>query len=323
MGSEAGTEDSTTRSPDDWSGEHERLYAERQARLADHCGVDVESKSMETAAAGRIHYLVAGDPDGEPVVLLHGVSTTAATWLPMADALTDEYRLYIPDRPGRGLSAAPSYRGRDLRQFLVEYVLDLLEGLDVDRPHVVGNSLGGQQAFLLALDHDRVDRLCLVGAPGGVSKEFSLLWRLLTVRGVNRLLFWLMGLGDPVDTARESTEQFLVSDASAVPEPFYGLLAASQEMPDRQRSLRSLQSEQGSFGRMHPLFDIRDGIVEIERPTGFVWGSEDSFWPPEVGRPLADRMPDAEFHELQGVGHMPWMDPGDEAEMRIRSFLDG
>ncbi|MEF8853411.1 MAG: alpha/beta fold hydrolase [Haloarculaceae archaeon] len=240
-------------SPADWDDDDERRYAERQADLATECGVDAESRVVETDAAGRVHYLVAGDPEGEPVVLLHGVGTHAATWLPMVPALADDYRVYAPDRPGRGLSAAPSYRGRDLREFLVAYLLELFDGLGLDRPHVVGNSLGGQQAFLLAIDHDRVDD-------------------------------------------------------DGVPEAFYETLAAGQRLPGRTESLRSLNLEQGSFGRAHPLFDLTD---------------EDAFWPPEVGRPVAERMPDATFHELPDHGHVPWLEPGEGTQACVRSFLDG
>jgi len=315
--------DDQTLTPDDWQSGPEQQYARRQTALADHHGVEFESRVFESDAAGQIHYLTAGDPDGEPVVLLHGISTTAATWLPMVSSLTDEYRLYIPDRPGRGLSGAPSYRNRDLRRFMVSYLVELLDHLGLESPHVVGNSLGGQQAFLLALDHDRVDRLCLVGAPGGVSKDFDLLWRLMTVRGANRLLYWLMGRGDPVETARESAQQVLVADDVAISEAFYELMAASSALSDRQQSLRSLQLEQGSFGRMHSLFDLRDEIVGIERPTAFVWGTEDSFWPPEVGQSLAAQMPDAQFHVLDGHGHMPWLEPDETATAKIRAFLDG
>lgn len=309
--------------PEDWPSRREQGYARRQAALADQYGVQFESRTFESDAAGRIHYLTAGDPDGDPVVLLHGVSTTAATWLPLVPTLTDEYRLYIPDRPGRGLSDAPSYRDRDLRHFMVSYLVELFDHLGLDRPHVVGNSLGGQQAFLLALDHDWVDRLCLVGAPAGVSKDFDLLWRLITVRGVNRLLFWLMGRGDPVENAKESARRVLVADDAAIPEAFYELVAASSALSDRQQSLRSLQLEQGSFGRMHSLFDLRDEIVGIDRPTAFVWGTEDSFWPPEVGQPVAEGMPDAQFHVLDNHGHMPWLEPEEEATGKIRAFLDG
>ncbi|MFC3477297.1 alpha/beta fold hydrolase [Halobacterium litoreum] len=311
------------RTPEGWSTEAERRYADAQARLAEHCGVDVASRTVDTESAGRIHFLEAGDPDGEPVVFLHGVSTTAATWLPMLSALADDYRLVVPDRPGRGLSNSAKYTNKHLRSFMTAYLADLFDELGLDSPHVVGNSLGGQQAFLLALDHQRVDRLCLVGAPGGVSKEFSALWKLMTVRGVNRVLYWLNSLGDAEENARESTAELLVADDSAVPEPFYDVLAAASGMDAQQWSLRSLQTAQGSFGRMHDLFDLTDELPGIERPTCFVWGTEDSFWKPEVGRPVADSMPDAAFHELDGYGHMPWLDPGDETEERVRAFLDG
>lgn len=306
--------------PEDWGHPAERRYADRIADLAAYYDVDYESHLLETDSVGDIHYLRAGDREGEPVVLLHGVSTDAATWLPLVPAL-EAFDLIIPDRPGRGLSAAPSYRGRGLRTFMVAYLLDLLDALDLEDPHVVGNSLGGQQAFLLAIDHDCVDRLCLVGGPGGISKEFDLLWKLQTVRGLNRLLFWAMTRGDPVENAETNTEQFLVEDPTAVPEEFYQLLAAAHQLPGRQRSLRSLTTEQGSFFRMHDIFDLREEIVDIERPTAFVWGTEDSFWPPSVGRPVADRMPDAAFHVLEDHGHMPWMEPGDETGTTVRSFL--
>jgi len=309
--------------PEDWDTDAERRYADAQARLAEHCGADAASRTVDTDAAGRIHYLEAGDPDGDPVVLLHGVSTTAATWLPMLPALADDYRLVVPDRPGRGLSAPARYTDKHLRSFMTAYLADLCAELGLDSPHVVGNSLGGQQAFLLALDHDRVDRLCLVGAPGGVSKEFSTLWKLMTVRGVNRALYWLNSLGDAEENARESTAELLVADDSAVPEPFYDVLAAASGMDAQQRSLRSLQTAQGSLGRMHDLFDLTDELPGIERPTCFVWGTEDSFWNPDVGRPVAESMPNAEFHELDGYGHMPWLDPGDETERLVREFLDG
>lgn len=317
-----GKPDPKTWGPSDWPTEPERRYADWQSRLAAHYNLDVDSRTIESDAAGRIHYLTAGNPDGEAVVLLHGVTTTAATWLPMVPALTDDYRLYVPDRPGRGLSAAPSYSDRPLHESLTDYLVELFDELQLPRPHVVGNSLGGLQAFLLATDHDCVDRLSLVGAPAGVSREFPLLFRLFTVWGLNRALIWLQRRGDPVETAEEAMGAINVVDDSAIPAVFYKLLATSQDLPGRGKSLRSLLNQEGSFGRIDPIFDIRDDIVRIERPTRFVWGSEDYFWEPNVGRQVASRMPDAEFHELDDYGHMPWMEPGETVERLVRSFLE-
>lgn len=309
--------------PSDWATEPERDFARAQQRLAEHHDVAVASRTVDTAAAGRIHYLEAGDPDGEPVVLLHGVGTDAAPWIPALPALTDDYRVIAPDRPGMGLSDRPSYQDVDLRSYLVAYLLELFEDLGLDRPHVVGNSLGGKQAFFLALDHDAVARLCLVGGPGGVSREFPLVFRLMTAKGVNRLLYWLNARGDPLETAKEQAATLLVDDPSDLSEAFYEVIAAASQIPGRNRSLRSLQSQQGEWLRMHPTFDIVDEIVEIERPTCFAWGTEDYFWPPAVGQSIAERMPNAEFHVLEGHGHMPWMEADEAATDVMRSFLDG
>lgn len=230
---------STRRLPADWSTPAERRYAERQGRLADHYGLDVESYVIDSASV-RVHYLTAGDPDGAPVLLLNGFSAPAAIWLSLVPALADGYRLIIPDMPGQGLSAKPNFHGRDLRSHLVGYLHELLDTIDINRPHVVGNSLGGWQAFLLAIDADRVDRLCLVGAPVGVSREFPWPIRLLTVRGLNRLLLWATNSGDPIENARSWVRQFAVVDTSAVPEAFYELYAARQALPGVPLSLRTL-----------------------------------------------------------------------------------
>lgn len=313
----------TTRPPDDWPTEPERRYAERQARLAAHLGLDVASRVVETDAVGPLHVLEAGDSDGPPVVLLHGLTAPAASWLPLADALVDRYRLVAPDMPGEGLSAKPSYRGRDLRSFGVAAHRELLDALGLERPDVVANSLGAWQAFLLAIDHDRVDRLCLVGAPVGLTRDFPLVPRLLTVRGLNRLLFRLARRGDPLEQARAWHRRFSVVDDAAVPEPYYALYAARGALPGLDASLRSLLDEVGSFGRIAPVADLRHEVLDLDRPTAFVWGSEDYFWPPEVGRAVADRLADAAFHELPGHGHAPWLEPGEEAARLVRSFLDG
>ena len=283
----------------------------------------IDSLVVDTESAGRVHVLAAGNPDGEPVLLTHGLSTTGATWLPLFPALTDEYRLYAPDRPGRGLSDPVSYKGRDLRSFLGAYLLEVCDALELERPHVVGNSLGGGQAFFLAIDADRVDRLCLVGGPMGVSKDVPLLYRLPTIRGLSRVLFWLMSRGDPIENARDRMSPLNVVDDSAISDEFYEMYGIGSELPGRTRSLRSLNNQQTSFGRMHPMYDIREEIVTIERPTSFIWGTEDSFFAPEVGRPIAEHMPDAEFHVLADHGHTPWLEPGEEVERRLRTFLDG
>lgn len=310
------------RGPDDWPTDPERTYARRQAALAEEAGVDVSSRVVETESAGRIHYLVGGNPDGEPVVLLHGINVPGATWLPLVPTLADEYRLYIPDRPGVGLSDPHTYSYDELRRFPVEYLLELFDAEELARPHVVANSLGGLQAFLLAIDHDRAASLGFLGAPAGLTSDFDLFYRLLSARGFNELLYWYMYQGDPMENTKEMVADFFVTDDSAISRAFYELLAANEQLPGRVKSEQSLARAETSWGQFHPVFDLSEQVVSLAVPAVFIWGTEDAFWEPDAGRDIVAAMPDAALHELQGYGHGPWLEPGDTASELLRDFLD-
>lgn len=81
-------------------------------------------------------------------------------------------------------------------------------------------------------------------------------------------------------------------------------------------------TELGRFGRVRSLLDFREEVQSIGRPTSFIWGSNDYYWNPELGRSVARQMPNARFHELEAHGHTPWLEPTDKAETRVRAFLD-
>ena len=307
--------------PADWPTEPERRYARAVGALADRHGVAVESRVLHTEAAGRIHYLVGGDPDGEPLVLLHGINVCGGYWLPLLPALLEDFRVYVPDRPGGGLSEPRTYAAETLRATLTDYLVDLLDALSMERPRVVGNSLGGLQSFLLALDHDRVGRLGLVGAPAGLTRDFDLLFRLMTARGPDRVIEWLFTRGDSVDNARERAAQFYTVDPSAVSAEFYEMLGAAWDLPGRAESERTLARAESSFLRMHPVFDLTDSLVDLDVPTAFIWGTEDAFWGPDLARDLVASMPEGELSVLEDHGHVPWLEPGDAVRERLMTFL--
>lgn len=307
--------------PAAWDDEGRQAYARRQAALAETYGIEITSNVVTVEDYGDVHYLTAGPSDGTPVVFLHGVGTTAATWVPLLPAVAEEYRLIVPDRPGIGLSAPLDYGEGSFRRRLVEYLPALLETLDVTDAAVVGNSLGGLQAFLLALDTEYVTTLVLVGGPAGLTRSFPLPFRLLTIRGLDRVLERVTSTGDPVETARTQIERIGVVDTSAIPESFYEVLAANNALEEQTRSLRTLNRRAGSFGRMHPLYDITDEIKNLTVPTTFIWGEQDAFFDPSVGRPVVQAMTDASLHVLPEHGHMPWLEPSNEVASMLGTAL--
>jgi pimeloyl-ACP methyl ester carboxylesterase len=299
--------------------DEEDAYLDALADVCDHYGIDAESKYVHfTNPATRVHYLTAGE--GPPVLLLHGLGSTSAVWLPLFDALTDHFTVIAPDRPGRGLSTPTDYRDVNFREFGVEYVVELLDELGIEAASVVGNSLGGFQALALAAERPgRVDRLCLVGAPGGLSRSVPAMFRLFGVPKVGRWLFDY-SKATTVAAARKTNRQMNVEDDSALPDVYFGPEIRTEEVPGQRESLWSLLQSLGSIRGMSPQFDLRDDLPTAV-PTRFVWGTEDYFWKPNVGRPIVDGMANADLVVLDGYGHVPWLEPGDTAEEAVCSFL--
>lgn len=85
-----------------------------------------------------------------------------AGWLPTVDSMSPVAVRHVVTGPGHGASPVPD--GPYAIDDLAEDVIGLLDGLDVDRAHIVGLSLGGMTAMRLAARNpDRVDRMVLLG----------------------------------------------------------------------------------------------------------------------------------------------------------------
>lgn len=296
-----------------------QAYFDALAAYAETLDVEVASRTA-TVDGDRVHYLEAGD--GPPLVCLHGISTSAATWLPVFESLAEHFTVYAPDRPGRGYSEPIDYADVDFRRFGVDYVTGLMDALDVPEARVLGNSLGGMQALHLQVDHpERVTRTCLVGAPGGLSRAVPLAFRLSYVPKLGPWLF-RRNVAETVAEAREQWNQVNVVDDSALPDELLRVELAAENVPGQTDSLVSLNSNAGTFrGGMAERFVVRDELEASDVPTRFVWGTEDSFWPPSVGRPVADAMGHADMVVLDDHGHTPWLEPTTTARDAILEFL--
>jgi len=297
----------------------ERAYVDALEAYVEDLDVAVASRTA-TVDGNRIHYLEAGD--GPPLLALHGISTSAATWLPLFEALTEEFRVVAPDRPGRGLSEPVDYATVDFREFGVEYVTGLMDALNVESTHVLGSSLGGMQALHLQVDHpDRVHRNCLVGAPGGLSRKVPWLFRLTYAPKVGPWLF-RKNVADTIEEARKGWQRLNLEDDSALPDALLEVELAAENVPGNTDSLVSLNYHAGTLrGGMREAFVVRDELATSEIPTRFVWGTEDSFWPPSVGKPVAQSMPNGELVVLDDHGHTPWLEPTTHARDAILEFL--
>ncbi|WP_405595152.1 alpha/beta fold hydrolase [Streptomyces sp. NBC_01410] len=119
--------------------------------MVDHRSIDV--------GGIRLSFQVSGPPDAPPVVLLHALGEDVTDWDLIAVALAAGRRVYALDLRGHGRSAWPGEYSLELMR---ADVVGFLDALALDRVDLIGHSMGGIVALLLAEDHPRrVNRLVL------------------------------------------------------------------------------------------------------------------------------------------------------------------
>lgn len=93
-----------------------------------------------------IHYLERGR--GEPLLLVHGLGCSGADWAFQVAALEHRFRIIVPDLPGSGHSSPP--RNEYTIAGFAAALWKLMDHLGIDRPNIVGFSLGGAVALEMA-----------------------------------------------------------------------------------------------------------------------------------------------------------------------------
>ena len=127
----------------------------------------------------RVFFRSAGS--GPALVLVHGITSTSATWANVLPYLAERFTVIAPDLLGHGESAKP--RGDYSLGAYASGIRDLLLALGHDRATFVGHSLGGGVAMQLAYQFpERCERLVLV-ASGGLGREVSPVLRAVALPG--------------------------------------------------------------------------------------------------------------------------------------------
>jgi 2-hydroxy-6-oxonona-2,4-dienedioate hydrolase/4,5:9,10-diseco-3-hydroxy-5,9,17-trioxoandrosta-1(10),2-diene-4-oate hydrolase len=253
-----------------------------------------------TAAGTEIFFAEAGT--GPAVVMLHGGGPGASgvtNYSRNIDALAQRYRVIVPDMPGYGRSAKGIDKS-DPFGYLGDAIRGLLDELDIDTAHLVGNSYGGAAALRLALDTPhRVGKLVLMG-PGGIGTT-----RMLPTAGINSLLSYYGGDGPSRDKLAAFIRNYLVYDADSVPDKLIDVryrasidpeVVANPPLtrPSGPMALRTLW-------RMDLTRDSR--LATLQTPTLVLWGRDDKVNRPAGGPMLLKAMPNAELVMTSRTGH--------------------
>ncbi|GAA2905070.1 alpha/beta fold hydrolase [Nonomuraea rubra] len=111
----------------------------------------------------KLVYREEGDPSSPPLMLLHGRTADHNDWNGITQHFAARHHVFVPDLRGHGASDRP---GEYPLPAMAADVVALLDHLGVERVRLVGHSLGGMVAWLVASTHpQRVERLVLEDPP--------------------------------------------------------------------------------------------------------------------------------------------------------------
>ncbi len=272
----------------------------------------------------RTAYTISGDPDGQPVLIIHGAWGGPASTLWHGPRLrwaapTDGLRLIWYDRRCAGLSAyaAEPFTLADLAQDAAA----LLDYLSVERAAVIATSAGGPIGLRLALDQpERVARLVLLNTgaalmsltpltSSGVLRDDPFVRdRLETV--VRRLALLDQAASDGAQAAVAETESEWRTppDAGAADPDDPALLRARANRRTALVRLPFAELARLAAGALRNMraqagVDLTSELGRLRCPTLVVHDEADSTVPHAYGQALAQRIPDAQFVSLPDAGH--------------------
>lgn len=185
----------------------------------------------------RIHYREVGH--GAPIVMIHGLAGQMRNFAAVVPLLQSGHRLILVDRPGSGHSPG---RGDDSLTDQAAVIVDLIDALGLDRPLIVGHSLGGAVAMAMALEHPgKISGLALVAPLTQVQEEVPDAFRGLVIE--------------------RPAVRAIIANTLAIP----------------MMRLRSAESRTTLFAPepVHPAFDIDYGGVMLARPRAFYAASSE------------------------------------------------
>jgi pimeloyl-ACP methyl ester carboxylesterase len=250
---------------------------------------------------------------GEPVIMLHGLGGTKASFLPTIAALSDSYRLIAVDMLGFGDSSKPlgaSY-GPAFQAGAVEQLMDALE---LQRAHLIGHSFGGRAALELGFRHpDRAAGLVLMTPALAwlrdrrwapylrlVRPELGLLQ--IAPRGVvEALMRWAV----PADTPW----------AAAAIDEFVRIFATA-----RGRAAFYAAARHVYLDEPHGANGFWTQLETLAPESLFIWGTHDRLVPTAFIKHVERALPAARHVELE-CGHIPQIESPRQAHAAIADFL--
>ncbi|MBW2039236.1 MAG: alpha/beta hydrolase [Deltaproteobacteria bacterium] len=239
--------------------------------------------------------LCSGEREGgkDSLVFIHGAGGNYTTWYPQKDYFSCDFSVFIMELPGHGVAHGEG--AEEIRSYAL-WVKGALDELEVERPFLIGHSMGGAITMDLALRFAAFPKgLVLVGTGARLRVDSHI----------------LNGIKEDFPQAVEFICQ--LSFAKDVPQEMMRL--GIEEM--RKNSPDVLHGDFTACDR----FDIMEEVNGIKTPTLVICGDQDVLTPVKYSRYLAEKISGTQLEMVEGAGHMVMLERPEEFNKRLEVFF--
>lgn len=251
---------------------------------------------------GIVHYEAYGR--GQPVILLHGWLGSWGYWLKTMESLKNQYRCYALDFWGFGDSGKrrSSYHVTDF----VNLVEQFMDRLGIESAPIVGHSMGGTVAILLALTKPEcVQKAIVVGSPI-VGDSLNIFLRLAGKPWIASLV-WRMPAA--LQLGIKIWSPYVVKDWPQ----WYKMIT-------RDLSQTTLEAFFLSINSLHKT-DLRPQLPAITRPIMGIYGVDDIVVQPNQAELIDKNVPVSRVKMMTASGHFPMLDEPQNFNESLAEFL--
>lgn len=264
-------------------------------------------KSLRTGSFDTNYHDVG---TGAAVLLLHGSGAGVsawANWRGLIPVLAENFRVIAPDLVGFGYTSLPEPARFEIFDTWIDQILALLDGLDIPKVHVVGNSFGGGLALHLATRYpDRLGRIVLMGA-GGVKFDFT------------PELDALWGYTPSVENMKKIMD-IMAYDRSLVTDELAELRYRATTRPGAQEAFEQVFPEPRQR-HLDAQIVPDDELAKIEHEVLILHGREDRVVPVAASQHMFDTIPNSQLHVFGKCGHWTQIEHANRFQQLVGQFL--
>lgn len=267
--------------------------------------------SFISLPSGVTHYEEGGDPNGQPIVLVHGFSVPYFIYDPTFEFFSKQgFRVLRYDLLGRGFSDRPAVR-YDAKLF-VRQLKELLDALNYKNISLVGLSMGGVvTASFIDAHPDYVSKYILIDPLGAKPVSLSPFLKAVKMPGFGELAIGLFG-----------TESMIKGAASDLFTPeLVQLFQEKYKVQMKYQGFKRAILSTMRNGMLESFLDTYKRIGMMKKPTLLFWGKQDATVPFEHSSDILAAMPHTEFQAFNQCGHIPHYERASEVNGILLEFL--